>query len=56
MVRRCGTCYLEAHPGDKVCRRCGANIELRDLTWLYVALGLAAIALAGGAVGFFLKR
>jgi hypothetical protein len=56
MARRCGTCYLEAQPGDKLCRRCGANIEPRDLTWLYAALILLAIALAGGAVGFFIKR
>jgi hypothetical protein len=56
MARRCGTCYLEAQPGDKLCRRCGANIEPRDLTWLYAALILLAIALAGGAVGFFMKQ
>jgi hypothetical protein len=53
--RRCGTCYLEGHPGDKNCRRCGAQFEDRDLTWLMILAGVGSIGLISGVIGYFLK-
>jgi hypothetical protein len=55
-MARCKSCYLEFHPGDKNCRRCGAPVDRSFLTWRLVVIALVCSAVPAGIVLFFLNR